>query len=77
MPRRRPVDVDRVGDDGLLVPPEVPWWVRPLIWLDEQSRKPVPRGLRWTDRVPSWAVPLIVAGIFGALAALVLWWGRR
>lgn len=63
-----------VGADGLLEEPAVPWWVRPLVWLAEQADKPVPRGLRWTDRVPSWAAPLIVAAVMGALTVVVLRW---
>lgn len=66
----------RVGDDGLLEPPEVPHWLDRLNGsLARQLAKPTPRGLRWLDRledrVPVWALPWLVCGVMGALAALI------
>lgn len=68
---------DRVGDDGLLEPVESPRWLVSLDdWVVRELAKPLPRPLRWldhADRLPSWSVPLIVAGVFGGLAALARW----
>lgn len=80
---RQPADApQRVGDDGLLQPPERPRWIdRADDWMTRHMAKPPPRWRvrldQLEDRLPVWALPIVVTGGMALFAFFVLYVGPR